>query len=243
MTIKVRGVLGGAARVACGAAFLITAGSSLAPAHAKKITSLIGSTSDTGDGPGPLLSTYFDLGYDQDTDDIMRLTNPSGSPVCAMIYVFDTDQELQEACAVGLSPNKELSFDVAANLTSSPTYGSFYDDDVAGVIEVISATPNTVTSPYGSATLDGTSSIPCDPAVGVSPITGVNAYLEESVVVESYGNPLPGATVLEFTNDGSIDQNNLNGIENGLAFLGSNFGASGRGLCTTLPWAAPGSGS
>jgi hypothetical protein len=92
MTIKVRGVLGGAARVACGAAFLITAGSSLAPAHAKKITSLIGSTSGTGDGPGPLLSTYFDLGYNQDTDDIMRLTNPSGSPVCAMIYVFDTDQ-------------------------------------------------------------------------------------------------------------------------------------------------------
>lgn len=236
MAVNVKNMLGGAARVAVGAALLVGAGSAFAPAHAKKITSLIGSTSGTGDGPGPLLSTYFDLGYDLETDDIVRLTNPSGSPVCAMIYVFDTEQELQEACAIGLSPNKELAFDVAANLSSSPTYGTFSQGDVAGIIEIISATPNTVTSPYGSATVEGSSSIPCDPAVGVSPITGVNAYLEESVVVESYGSALAGATVLEFTDDGTIDQANLNAIESGLAYLSSDYGASGRGVCTTTPW-------
>jgi hypothetical protein len=234
MAIKFKDMLRGAARAAAGAGLLIAAGSAIAPAHAKKISSLIGSTGGTSDGPGPLLSTYFDLGYVPGNDDIVRLTNPSGSPVCAMIYVFDTNQELQEACAVGLSPNKELAFDVAANLTSTPTYGSFSYGDVAGVIEIISATPNTVTSSYGSIT----EGIPCDPAVGISPITGVNAYLEESVVVESYGAALPGATVLEFTNDGTIDQNNLNTIESALNVLGSGIGASGSGVCTTIPWSA-----
>jgi hypothetical protein len=235
MGINVKGLLGGAARVAAGAALLVAAGSAFAPAHAKKLSALIGNSAGSGDGPGPLLSTYFDLGYGWGSDDVVRLTNPSGANVCAMIYVFDTDQELQEACAVGLSPNKEFSFDVSDSLASNPTYGSFYNYDIAGIIEVISATPNTVTSPYGSTT----EGISCDPAVGVSPITGVNAYLEESVVVKSYGDWLPGATVLEFTDDGIIDQTNLNTISSALAVLGSEIGSSGRGICNTDPWGAP----
>ena len=221
--------------MAAGAALLVAAGSAFAPAHAKKLSSLIGTTTGTGDGPGPLLSTYFDLGYGWGSDDVVRLTNTSGSSVCAMIYVFDTDQELQEACAVGLSANKALSFDVASSLASNPTYGSFYDGDIGGVIEIISATPNTVASPYGSTT----EGISCDPAVAVAPITGVNAYLEESVVVESYGDWLQGATVLEFTDDGFIDATNLASITNALNVLGSSIGASGRGICDPGSWTAP----
>src|SRR5580698_8290458 len=121
MNINVKGLLGGAARVAAGAALLVAAGSAIAPAHAlKKRTALISSNTG-GTGPGPLLSTYFDLGYyGYGNDGFVRLTNVSGVNACAFIYVFDTDQELQEACAVGLSPNKELEFDVNANLTSNP---------------------------------------------------------------------------------------------------------------------------
>jgi hypothetical protein len=235
MGINVKGLLGGAARVAAGAALLVAAGSAFAPAHAKKLSALIGSGQGSVDGPGPLLSTYFDLGYGWGSDDVVRLTNPSGADVCAMIYVFDTDQELQEACAIGLSPNKALSLDVASDLTATPTYGSFYNYDIAGIIEIISATPNTVTSPYGSTT----EGISCDPAVGVAPITGVNAYLEESVVVESYGEWLPSAAVLAFTDDGTIDQTNLSTITTALSVLGSEIGSSGRGICLTDPWQAP----
>jgi hypothetical protein len=234
MGINVRGLLGGAARVAAGAALLVTAGSAFAPAHAKSLKALIGSGSGTSDGPGPLLSQAFDLGYGYGSDDVVVLTNPSGANTCAMIYVFDTAQELQEACAVGLSPNKELQFDVSANLTSNPATG-FYDGHIGGIIEIISATPNTVTSPFGSTT----EGISCDPEEGVSPITGINADLETSVVVESYGDWLQGATVLHFQDDGTVDQANLTEITGYLSYLGSDIGSTGKGLCTTDPWAMP----
>jgi hypothetical protein len=199
MKINVKGLLGGAARVTAGAALLVAAGSAIAPAHALKKQALISSNTG-GTGPGPLLSTYFDLGYyGYGNNDVVRLTNVSGVNACAFIYVFDTDQELQEACAVGLSPNKELSFDVRHSLTDNPAFGNFVDDDVAGIIEIISGTSNTGSSVFASTT----EGITCDPAAAITPLTAVNAYLETSVVVESYGYWLPGATVLPFTDDGN----------------------------------------
>jgi hypothetical protein len=233
--VNVKGLLGGAARVAAGAALLVAAGSAIAPAHALKKAALISSNTG-GTGPGPLLSTYFDLGYyGYGNDDVVRLTNVSGVNACAFIYVFDTDQELQEACAVGLSPNKELAFDVSANLTSNPAFGNFYYDDVAGIIEIISGTSNTGSSVFASTT----EGITCDPAAAITPLTAVNAYLETSVVVESYGYWLPGATILPFTDDGNPDATNLGVIQNALAVLGSEIGASGKGICTTDPWLVP----
>jgi hypothetical protein len=237
--VNVKGFLGGAARVAAGAALLVAAGSAMSPAHASKKTALISSNTG-GTGPGPLLSTYFDLGlYGYGNDDVVRLTNVSGVDACAFIYVFDTDQELQEACAVGLSPNKALSFDVSYNLTSNPAFGSFYYDDVAGIIEIISGTSNTGSSVYASTT----EGITCDPAAAITPLTAINAYLETSVVVESYGYWLPGATVLPFTDDGNPDATNLGVIQQDLAVLGSEIGASGKGICTTGQWQEPSTNS
>jgi hypothetical protein len=228
--VNVKGMLGGAARVAAGAALLVAAGSAMAPAHAAAKAKALISSNTGGTGPGPLLSTYFDLGlYAYGNDDIVRLTNVSGQNACAFIYVFDTDQELQEACAVGLSPNKELSFDVRHSLTDNPAFGNFFDNDVAGIIEIISGTANTGSSVYASTT----EGINCDPAAAITPLTAVNAYLETSVVVESYGFFLPGATVLEFTDDGDPDATNLGTIQNALAVLGSEIGASGKGICYT----------
>ena len=239
MKINVKGLLGGAARVTAGAALLVAAGSAIAPAHALKKQALISSNTG-GTGPGPLLSTYFDLGYyGYGNNDVVRLTNVSGVNACAFIYVFDTDQELQEACAVGLSPNKELSFDVRHSLTDNPAFGNFVDDDVAGIIEIISGTSNTGSSVFASTT----EGITCDPAAAITPLTAVNAYLETSVVVESYGYWLPGATILPFTDDGNPDATNLGVIQNALAVLGSEIGASGKGICTTDPWIVPSTNS
>jgi len=224
--VNVKGLLGGAARVAAGAALLVAAGSAMAPAHAKA-KSLISSNTG-GTGPGPLLSTYFDLGYyGYGNDDFVRLTNVSGVDACAFIYVFDTNQELQESCAVGLSPNKALSFDVAHSLTDNPAFGNFSDYDVAGIIEIISGTSNTGSSVFASTT----EGITCDPAAAITPLTAINAYLETSVVVESYGYYLPGATVLPFTDDGNPDATNLGVIQGDLAVLGSAIGSSGKGIC------------
>jgi hypothetical protein len=237
--VNVKGILGGAARVAAGAALLVAAGSAIAPAHALKKAALISSNTG-GTGPGPLLSTYFDLGYyGYGNDDVVRLTNVSGVNACAFIYVFDTDQELQEACAVGLSPNKELSFSVSAGLTNNPAFGDFSNNDVAGIIEIISGTSNTGSSVFASTT----EGITCDPAGAITPLTAVNAYLETSVVVESYGYWLPGATVLPFTDDGNPDATNLGVIQNALSVLGSEIGASGKGICYVDPYNMPSTNS
>jgi hypothetical protein len=234
MSINVKGMLGGAARVAAGAALLVAAGSAIAPAHALKKVAIASTTGGTG--PGPLMSTYFDLGYyGYGNDDVIRLTNVAGVNACAFIYVFDTNQELQEACAVGLTPNKELAFDVSANLTSNPAFGNFSYDDIAGIIEIISGTPNTGSGVFSSVT----EGINCDPAATISPLTAVNAYLETSVVVESYGYWLPGATVLPFTDDGNPDATNLSVIQTDLGVLGSEIGSSGKGVCYTDPWLTP----
>jgi hypothetical protein len=237
--VNAKGLLGGAARVAAGAALLVAAGSAMAPAHASKRTALISSNTG-GTGPGPLLSTYFDLGqYAYGNNDVVRLTNVSGQNACAFIYVFDTDQELAEACAVGLSPNKELSFDVRHSLTDNPAFGDFSNGDVAGIIEIISGTPNTGSSVFASTT----EGISCDPAAAISPLTAVNAYLETSVVVESYGYYLPGETVLQFTDDGNPDATNLGVIQNALGVLGSEIGSSGKGICYVDPWNVPSTNS
>jgi hypothetical protein len=239
MNINVKGMFGGAARVAAGAALLVAAGSAMAPAHAAGRKNALISSSTGGTGPGPLLSTYFDLGqHTYGNDDVVRLTNVAGVPACAFIYVFDTDQELAESCAVGLSPNKALSFSVRDGLTQNPAFGNFFNNDVGGIIEIISGTANTGSSVFANPG-SGTEAINCDPAGTITPLTAVNAYIETSVVVESYGDYLPGATVLEFTNDGDPDATNLATIQSALGVLGSEIGSSGKGICTTDPWTMP----
>ena len=63
-------------------------------------------------------------------DNIIRLINPNGAangnlagakpqPVCAMIYVFDDDQEMGECCGCPLTSTQLATFSVEKNLTSN----------------------------------------------------------------------------------------------------------------------------
>jgi len=229
MSINVKGMLGGAARVAAGAALLVAAGSAVSPAHASKLKALI-SSSTGGTGPGPLLSTYFDLGYLGAGDDgTVRLNNVSGENACAFIYVFDTDQELQESCAVGLTPNKNFSFPTS-DLVYNPFFAGAFDNGLDGVIEIISGTPNTGTSVFAS-TNEG---VTCDPAATITPLTAVNAWISTVTVAQIEDIWIPSATVLPFTDDGEPDSANLATIQNALGVLGSEIGASGDGVCDPL---------
>ncbi|MGA2408835.1 MAG: hypothetical protein ABSG46_00400 [Candidatus Binataceae bacterium] len=234
MSINVKGILGGAARVAAGAALLVAAGSAMSPAHAK-LTTLIGASSG-GSGDGPLLATYFDLSGPTgiDGDAIIRLANISGSPECALIYVFDTDQQLQEACSVGLSANKELALSVGYELTANPAFSSAFEYGVDGLIEVVSATPVTTnsSSPFASST----EGINCDPSQTVVPITAVEAWIEHTLGIEVYGTWDTGVAVVPFTNGGDPDAANLAALQNAITFLGSSLGSSGDGICSTDPY-------
>jgi hypothetical protein len=225
MNINVKGMLGGAARVAAGAALLVAAGSAIAPAHAKLKAQISSNTGGTG--PGPLLATYFDLGYfGSGNDGTVRLDNVSGQNACAFIYVFDTDQELQESCAVGLTPNKNFSFPTS-DLVYNPFFAGAFTDGLDGVIEIISGTANTGSSVFSSKN----EGVNCDPAGTITPLTAVNAWISTVTVAEVYNVWIPSSTVLPFTDDGQPDASNLATIQNALAVLGSEIGASGDGVC------------
>ena len=231
--VNVKSLLGGAARVAAGAALLVAAGSAVSPAHAKLKAAISSSTGGTG--PGPLLATYFDLGYFGSGDDgTVRLDNVSGQNACAFIYVFDSNQELQESCAVGLSPNKDYSFNTSS-LVENPFYEGAFTNGLAGVIEIISGTPNTGSSVFASTT----EGINCDPAAAITPLTAVNAWISTVTVAEIEDYWIPSATVLPFTNDGQPDASNLSTIQTALGVLGSEIGASGDGVCDPSSWSYP----
>ena len=121
--------------------------------------------------PGPTLWTYYDTtaaftacgGANADPagcnvggngDNILRLINPNGSPnavlgqshtVCAMVYVFDDDQEMGECCGCPISSAGFATFSVLQNLTNNwalvggPVNGEHSD----GAIAIIAAATNT----------------------------------------------------------------------------------------------------
>jgi hypothetical protein len=86
-------------------------------------------------------------------DDILRLIDPVGcgnsgvvnldclseQPLCAMIYVFDADQEMGECCGCPITPNELQTYSVEDNLLSNWALGSGVPG--VGVIVVRDALP------------------------------------------------------------------------------------------------------
>ncbi len=76
-------------------------------------------------------------------DGTLRLVNdgfisdasPAGD-LCASIYVFDNNEELQECCGCTVTPNGYLALGVNSNLTSNPLTGRKL---TRGVIKVVSS--------------------------------------------------------------------------------------------------------
>ncbi len=129
--------------------------------------------SAAGGDPGSVLYGYFDQSeptFDNGTgngDNIMRLINATGSNMCALIYVFDDDEELGACCGCPMTANELQSYSVRNDLTSS--WREATDDIGNGVIAVIGATTAT-----GTCTLNGSSidsgfnpacHLGCDPTI------------------------------------------------------------------------------
>jgi len=129
------------------------------------------SGSVTGSLPGEVLWSYYQTDYTINilnaqgalletsgpipADNIFRLINPNGAangnltgarpqPVCAMIYVFDDDEEMGECCGCPLTSAQLATFSVDKNLTSDwglqggPEGG---EHDI-GAIAIVAAAPN-----------------------------------------------------------------------------------------------------
>ena len=102
----------------------------------------------TGNGcPGTLLTTYYQT-TGSNGDNIINLVNPTGPTsdllvglseydACAMIYVFDTNENLGECCGCPITAQGLLSLSVEKNLTAN--WGLSEGAQSSGTIEVVSA--------------------------------------------------------------------------------------------------------
>jgi hypothetical protein len=89
-----------------------------------------------------LLVNYFEAATAKTSgnDGIVRITNTgltSGS-LCAMVYVFDRTQELNECCGCSVSDSGLRTFSLLLDLTANPLTGK---KPQAGVIEIVSSDP------------------------------------------------------------------------------------------------------
>jgi hypothetical protein len=81
---------------------------------------------------------YFDNAHTTGAPDAtVRITNPgtAGAGICANIFVFNTDEELQQCCACPLVPNGLRKLSVNNDLTSHPLTGVTL---TSGTIEIVS---------------------------------------------------------------------------------------------------------
>jgi len=165
-------------------------------------------------------------------DNVVHLINPTAAfgTLCAMIYVFDDDQEPGECCGCPLSPNKLLSLSVVRNLTNNwEVNGNDFDN---GVIKIVSALPNNTNTPtHPTACLSSRGcNGGCDPTFEYfeSPAL-VGSILKDQIIADQ------GVATLTETNmfqEGSPDAE-LSSLITECAFFAAH--GSGHGICNCGP--------
>jgi hypothetical protein len=134
-----------------------------APAHAASRATKAGALD-------PLVS-YYDVGENGGAgDNEVRLVNPTkaSGDICAMVYVFDDDQEMGECCGCRLSPNKLLPLSVNHDLTDNWALSGM--DTNSGVIVVVPTIPN-------SGTAGGPNQNGCDPTAAYTEVPSLNGWV------------------------------------------------------------------
>jgi len=73
-------------------------------------------------------------------DSTLRITNPGyvSGDLCAMVYVFDRNQELNECCGCSISDSGLLTLSLTNNLTANPLTGK---PPIAGTIDIVPSSP------------------------------------------------------------------------------------------------------
>ncbi len=111
--------------------------------------------------PGPVYTVDYFANANTLTapDGTVRIINPgetdSGTPpvaedLCALIYVFDANQQLSECCGCPLTANALLTLSVNTNLTANPLLGTKLK---TGVIKIVSSTSCDPTTTVATPTL------------------------------------------------------------------------------------------
>src|SRR5215469_6753826 len=153
---------------------------------------------------------YFSNNAAPAPDATVRISNPglTYGNLCAMIYVFDADQQLTECCGCVETHNGLRTLSVRSNLTSNPLTGVVSRN---GVIKVVSAAIN---------------NSPCDPSSNVTPKANLRAW------VTHIQNAVVGAFPITETesSDSTLGATELANLQAQCAFIG--ILGSGQGSCS-----------
>ncbi len=231
-----------------------------------------GTAAVNGPLPGQVLWTYYETteaafpcpGADPDGcnhggngDNILRLVNPNGSansllggseqPVCAMIYVFDDDEEMGECCGCPLTPGQLATFSVENNLTSNwgLQNGPEGGDHSNGTISIVAAAQDPALVAMGSdsngqfctADQSGACNLGCDPTnvpgYSVTNLNNLLGSITHNQVVQQGPLNFPGAifriSEVGLFDDGGGDPTDLTYLQNQCGALVGN-GSQG-GIC------------
>jgi hypothetical protein len=153
---------------------------------------------------------YFSNNAAPAPDATVRMDNPglTYGNLCAMIYVFDQDQQLSECCGCVETHNGLRTLSVRSNLTSNPLTGVVSRN---GVIKVVSAAVN---------------NSPCDPTSNVSPKANLRVWVTH--IQNAVGAAFP-ITETE-SSDSTLGATELANLQAQCAFI--NILGSGQGICS-----------
>jgi len=163
-------------------------------------------------------------------DNVLHLINPTADngDLCAMMFVYDDDQELGECCGCPLSPDKLLSLSVERQLTSN--WALNMPDTDSGVVAIYSTLPNNP----GCLNPDGTDALACnggcDPTVVFN---GTPALVGSILKTQAIGTGKATVTETNLFQEGLPDEQEV-----GRAFLFclvNVFNGSGHGVCNCGP--------
>jgi len=153
---------------------------------------------------------YFSNNAAPAPDATVRIDNPGVTygNLCAMIYVFDADQQLTECCGCVETHNGLRTLSVRSNLTRNPLTGVVSRN---GVIKVVSAAVN---------------NSPCDPTSNVTPKANLRAWVTH--IQNAVGTAWP-ITETE-SSDSTLGATELANLQAQCAFI--NILGSGQGVCS-----------
>jgi hypothetical protein len=143
-------------------------------------------------------------------DATVRVTNPgtSNGNLCAMVYVFDNDQQLSECCGCITTPDGLRTFSVTKDLTKNPLVGIVPNN---GDIKIVAAAVN---------------NSPCDPTANVTPTPSLRAWATH--IQNKVGTAYP-ITETEFS-DATLSAGELANLQADCFFV--NRLGSGHGICS-----------
>jgi hypothetical protein len=153
---------------------------------------------------------YFSNNAGSAPDATVRIDNPglTYGNLCAMVYVFDADQQMTECCGCVETHNGLRTLSVRRDLTSNPLTGV---QSSTGVIKVVSSAVN---------------NSPCDPTANVSPKANLRVWVTH--IQNAVGTAWP-ITETE-SSDSTLGATELANLQAQCAFV--NILGSGHGICS-----------